>query len=743
MMLFDRKIISFITLLMSTFYQPGLAQQLEYGPLSSNPSLQRDVIKQMGATIDSMFVFSTDTLQLPLFDDFSSNKFQQYFEDYEDPSITSELFYYLSNPVTSLPLSADVQYTNQQTFKRTFDFSTNQFEDEIFNPTSVKVADLEYFPVQYEQLSLYPPYYLYDTINGININTTDTVWLTNPQYIQDSARVFFQTVSDPSKYWLDESVYWNHRFAIDPRSVGVATFDGLDENGNPYQYGSISPNYADALTSKTIDLSTFGASDSIYLSFLYQPQGFGDEPENGDSLIVEFYQANDSNWERVWSVEGSPTHPFKAVTIPVLDSEYFTNGFKFRFRNYGSLAGALDHFHIDYVHLRRLSFAADTLFKDFAFSYPITSLLDKYTSVPWDHYQNSDENRMTDSLEVKLHNGSPLPENYQDGQVNVSYNGAVEGSYELPGQTLAEGSINFQPRTTHQSFHNLMTGYEFDKAKPGNQQVFEIKSSASAQFPNFGANDSILFYQSFYNYYSYDDGSAEAAFGPTGSQSRLAIGYNAYEEDSILGVSICFVPTVNDVSDKLFLLTVWADDNGKPGEVLYEDGVFDPRSPISGYGENYFQSYYLMDTMRLPVPTRFYVGWRQFDPERLNAGLDRNTNSAGEIFYSVDGGNSWPTSPFLGSAMIRPIFSTRLNDVLGIEEKLNEHRFYVYPNPASEILHVNIANSEKFEGTILDIFGKLVKQTLSDEIQLGDLAPGTYFLSSPFFKGKVLKFIKQ
>ncbi|MBM3418820.1 MAG: T9SS type A sorting domain-containing protein, partial [Bacteroidetes bacterium] len=193
----------------------------------------------------------------------------------------------------------------------------------------------------------------------------------------------------------------------------------------------------------------------------------------------------------------------------------------------------------------------------------------------------------------------------------------------------------------------------------------------------------------------------------------------------------------------LFLLTVWADDNGKPGEVLYEDGVFDPRSPISGYGENYFQSYYLMDTMRLPVPTRFYVGWRQFDPERLNAGLDRNTNSAGEIFYSVDGGNSWPTSPFLGSAMIRPIFSTRLNDVLGIEEKLNEHRFYVYPNPASEILHVNIANSEKFEGTILDIFGKLVKHTLSAEIEIRDLAPGTYFLSSPFFKGKVLKFIKQ
>ncbi|MFM8243733.1 MAG: T9SS type A sorting domain-containing protein, partial [Crocinitomicaceae bacterium] len=93
--------------------------------------------------------------------------------------------------------------------------------------------------------------------------------------------------------------------------------------------------------------------------------------------------------------------------------------------------------------------------------------------------------------------------------------------------------------------------------------------------------------------------------------------------------------------------------------------------------------------------------------------------------------------------MIRPIFSTRLNNVLGIEEKLNDDRFYVYPNPASEILHVNVVNSEKFEGTILNIFGKVVKQTSNTEIEIRDLAPGTYFLSSPYFKGKVLKFMKQ
>lgn len=741
-MLFDLKIISLITMLMSIFYQLGFAQQLEYGPLSTNPSLQRDVVKQSGITIDSTFVFSTDTLQLPIFDDFSLNKFQSYTPNLTDPSVTNMVYFRLTDPVNQLPLAPETILTNQQTFKRVFDIQTGAFVDSIFNFELVSVADLSNYPVQVEQINLYPPYYLFDTINDIAENIIDTVWVTNPPYFQDSARVFFQTISDPNKYWLDQSVYLNNRFALNPRSIGVATFDGLDENGNPYQYASLSPNYADALTSKAINLSSFNSSDSIYLSFLYQPQGFGDEPESGDSLVLEFYQANNANWERVWSVEGSPTHPFKAVTIPVLDSEYFTDGFQFRFRNYGSLAGALDHFHVDYIHLRNLSFFNDTLFKDFAFSYPITSLLKTFTSVPWDHYQNSNMNRMTDSLEIKLHNGSPLPENYQNGQLDIFYSGNIEGNFTLPGFTLAEGNINFQPRTTHQSFHNLTSGYEFDKTKPGNQQVFEIKTSASAQFPNFGANDSTVFYQSFYNFYSYDDGSAEAAFGPTGVQSRLAIGYNAYEADSILGVSICFVPSVNDVSNKLFLLTVWKDENGMPGEVLYEDDVFFPRSPISGYGENYFHDYYLLDTMRLAVPQRFYVGWRQLDAQRLNAGLDRNTNNSEEIFYSVDGGSSWLTSPFKGSAMIRPIFSTRLNNVLGINKESTENQLSIYPNPANEVLHINFLNSDSLEGIIKDIFGKVIKLTSSSEIDIRDLDSGTYFFSSPSLRGKVLKFIK-
>ena len=245
-------------------------------------------------------------------------------------------------------------------------------------------------------------------------------------------------------------------------------------------------------------------------------------------MILEFYASLQSDWKQVWSIAGDTVHPFRAVHIRLEDTSFFHNGFQFRFRNYGSLAGSLDHFHIDYVHLRTLSTIDDTLFKDFAFVYPLNSLLKTYTSVPWDHYKESTSNKMADSLIIKLHNGSPNPENYQNGVVDVLYNSVQEGSFVLPGFILAESNINYQPRTTHVSYNDCSNGYEFDRLKLGDEQIFEVKASASAQFPNLTINDSTVFYQNFSNYYSYDDGSAEAAFGPTGAQARLAIEFNSY-----------------------------------------------------------------------------------------------------------------------------------------------------------------------------------------------------------------------
>ena len=739
---------TYLVFFLSLFLSSGhllLSQQLEVGPVTRNThiSYTKGQLKLFGDTFDSTFVFVPDTIQLPVFDDFSTNKFQQYNGDINAPGVTSELFYQLTNPVTLLPLDNSLVYTGQVTFKRTFDIVSTIFTDSIFGTTNVRVGDLSSYPPQYSEFELYPPYFIFDTINDPG-NTVDTIWVTNPPYVQDSARIFFQPVNDPQKIWLDEYAYHNYRFAKDPRSLGVVTFDGLDETGYPYEIGTAMTNYADKLTSKPIDLQPYNSSDSLYFSFLYQAEGLGDIPESGDSLIVEFYAPELQEWNRVWGVEGDTVYPFRAANILVSNPIYFKKGFQFRFRNYGSLAGGLDHFHVDYVHLRTLSAYDDTLFKDFAFVYPLNSLLQTYTSVPWDHYKESSTSKMTDSLLIKLHNGSPTAENYQNGQVTVSYNSTLEGNFILQGFNLAESNINYNPQTTHTSYNDCSNGYEFDRTKPGIQQSFEVRATASAQFPNFTLNDSTVFYQEFYNYYSYDDGTAEAAFGPTGTQARLAIEYNSYQADSLIGVNIHFVPSVTDVSSNIFLLTVWNDNNGKPGSVIYEDDVFFPRNPQYGDNENIFITYYFKDTMKVAVGTKFHIGWRQLDAVRLNAGLDRNIDNSSKIRYSVDGGFTWLSSPFEGSAMIRPVFSTALDTTLAQIDFIETKDIILYPNPTSDIVHFMENNMEvTYQFVLYNSVGQLIESNYASEVQLSNLDQGIYFVQFPEVSSKIFKIVKQ
>lgn len=735
-------ITSFFIGLTLLIFNYSFGQQLEIAPLTQN-RFETGKTPQKAGGIDSSFLFTTDTVSIPFFDDFTTNKIQNYNPDFSNPQITSSVFYYLIDQATDLPIDNGIFFTNQITFNRYYDPLTGTYTDTVFPFQAIEVADFSSYPVVYEPINLYPPYFIYDTLSVDDIS--DTVWIQNPPYFQDSARQFFQPVSDPTRLWLDDQVYHNYRFADHPRTLGVMTFDGLNAQGYPYAIGTTSSGYADVLTSKPIDLTLAAPSDSIYISFIYQPQGLGDEPESTDSLVLEFYDSDNSEWNHIWGDTGRSVEPFSVEHIPMTDEAYFTNAFQFRFRNYGGLSGGLDQFHLDMVYLRNISNAADTIFKDFSFVYPLNTLLNDYTSAPWDHYKESLDNKMSEALEIKVFNGSSGPENYQDGALEIFYNGLSEGAFTLQGFTLAEQQINYAPLDFATSYHDLKSGYEFSRGLTGDYEEFDVRANASAQYPNFEPNDSTAFTQGFYNFYSYDDGSAEAAFGPTGVQARLAIHFDAYESDSLIGVDLCFVPSVNDVSDKLFLLTVWEDDNGEPGAVLYEDDVFNPRSPVYSDSKNKFLSYFFIDTMKVPVESSFFVGWRQLDPERLNLGFDRNIDQSDEIFYSVDGGFSWLISPFSGSAMVRPLFSTEMDSSLGIETHYpKEFEFSVYPNPTlDKVFIVNSSGLKDSRKLLLDALGRVLFETREDYFDLRTLKSGVYFVSIPEHSGSLIKVIKQ
>ncbi|MGY8788210.1 MAG: T9SS type A sorting domain-containing protein [Fidelibacterota bacterium] len=716
------------------------AQNIAFGPLTSNQAIHSFNQVKSGS-IDSTFIYFTDTTTIPFFDNFTTNKIQEYTQDFSNPFTTSELYYLLIEQATGLPIANDVYLTNQVTFHRYIDLASNSYSDTVFTAVNIDFADFSAYPVLYSPIDLYPPYYIYDTI-GIN-DTPDTVWIESPPYYQDSVRQFFMPISDPDKLWIDNHAYHNFRFGLNPRTLGVMTFDGLDANGFPYAIGTTTTNYADYLTSKPINLNSITLADSLYISFLYQSEGLGDVPESSDSLVLEFYSKSLGQWFHIWSDSGTVVAPFRLVHIPIINANYFSDAFQFRFKNYGGLSGALDHFHLDMVSLKTTLYN-DTLFSDFSLVYPINSLIDKYTSVPWDHYKSSTENKLTDSLYISLYNGYS-DNNYTDGSIEVFYNGLTEGTFALPGIILAEGLFNFAPYSYSNSYHDLTDGYEFSKSLIGSSEEFEVLTIANAQTGDYQPNDSIRFTQGFYNYYSYDDGSAEAAFGPTGTQSRLAIHFEAYEADSLIGIDFSFVPSVYDVSDKLFLVTVWEDDNGNPGNVLYEDDVFSPRSPVYSNAENVFVPYYFTDTVKIAAETSFFVGWRQLDPERLNLGLDRNIDNSDEIFYSVDGGVSWLISPFQGSAMLRPIFSTSMDVSLGIENSpLLEENLVIYPNPTNDYVTIKLSSSRvDSQKLLLDSFGRVLKKTRSDKFDLSDLTAGIYFISIPSISSKLTKVIKR
>ena len=264
-----------------------------------------------------------------------------------------------------------------------------------------------------------------------------------------------------------------------------------------------------------------------------------------------------------------------------------------------------------------------------------------------------------------------------------------------------------------------------------------------AHSSNYTGNDSIVGQQVFKNYYSYDDGSAELAYGPTGPQSMLAIKYTPYEADSVVGALIHFAPSVNDVTNKLFMLTLWADNGGEPGAVLYQDDSFFPRQPVYQPERNSFTFYPFQDTMKVAVNGTFYIGWRQIDPDRLGVGLDMNIPNADRTYFSVDQGANWNQSSFAGSVMIRPVFSTALDYTLGIKNNLVETKHtLVYPNPATTKLQIKHERASYFGAEVYSLLGERLLITEGIEFNLESLAPGVYVVRI-LDSEELIKFVKQ
>ena len=262
-------------------------------------------------------------------------------------------------------------------------------------------------------------------------------------------------------------------------------------------------------------------------------------------------------------------------------------------------------------------------------------------------------------------------------------------------------------------------------------------------------NDTILHHQSFQNYYSYDDGSAEAAYGLIGNGVELAYRFSILEgngTDTLKSIKIHFSPSVNDASNDPFFLQIWDDSLGSPGSLIYTTDDFDfPELYYPEYnsGLNGFFEYELPSLV--PVSDTFYIGWKQTSSSRLNIGFDKNINRKLDIFYNL--GSGFQNTIFDGALMMRPVFVSPMDNVVNYPELLSkEENISFYPNPADDLVLISNKDVESIE--IYDLNGRMVNILSMDHensIMVKNLLNGIYLIKFKFKNGeiKVEKLIVQ
>lgn len=576
-----------------------------------------------------------------------------------------------------------------------------------------------------------------EVLSGIQVNSAIEKAYKEKFFIKSTKSAdtlelpFFDDFSYPSVYpdpqkWADNYVFINSTLPVNPKSYKVATLDILNEKGEIYPHASTQIFSADKLTSLPINLN-YPPGDNIFLSFFYQPQGLGDPPGDRDSLVLEFFSPVTMEWFHAWATTGSNLQPFTQVMVPITNPDFLKKGFRFRFRNYGSLprnpsvpgtVGNSDHWHIDYVFLDRNRSAADTLIRDVAFVKPLGSLLNNYEAVPWTHFEAGKLTEMGARLPMSYRNHDNIIRNV--GR-SFTIKNAITG---ITVRSFSGGAENLNPWQLREYLPDIAYTYA---APSADSAIFEVKAFLTTDAFDRKGNDTVRYIQRFTNYYAYDDGSAENGYGLTGQgaeNARLAYSFTAFVSDTLRAVKIFFNRTQNDASQKPFLLTVWNEVAGLPGEIIYQQ---ENVRPEYAEGLNTFFTYHLNNPVK--VPQVFYVGWVQQSADFLNVGFDVNRNNRTRIFYNIDG--NWRNTSFNGSLMIRPVLSAVPLPTFVKQPRIVSFR--AWPNPTSGFLHIDFPDNENpadLSVSVFDLHGRLVLSAGANEhrLDLSGFPAGIYLI---------------
>lgn len=716
------------SLLNICFYFTAISQEY-IKPLDTNPVLfskRAEPANQAksASSVNTFWLFESTPL-LPFEDDFSRHSFTNYNADVYPASSKSDSIWHNYKINFNIPGDTLLYYMLDTSFTYFFDANTNAVTRVPNPPFSVTFYQNKLAPNLITLTKeLWP---LYDSIYFNPTTLVPETLAVQPDtfltYLTDT--LYYIKVPPESAHWKNQEIYVNNTYPIRPPSIGVATFDGIDSTGYPYNFNiATSQGLADRLNSTPFDLTSYSpVDDSLYFSFYYQPTGLGNSPEPEDSLKLEFKDKN-GVWKRVWGKSGfqlTADSLFYRKVIPIVDSSYFHANFEFRFTNYATLSGNLDHWHIDYV---RIDKSADTTISDITWVYPGKSLFNEYQQIAFKHYNGQAADYFKNSIR-----------NLFTSAINVSYDVKIRDYYTNQLFNVLVSNVQFNPLVINSCLScvqilNPLIGNSFSFPVNGACSKYEIKNVIENISPEPNQlNDTLFYTQIFGDYFAYDDGSAEAAYGLTTAASQLASKFKANVSDTLRAIRIFFNPqVVNSAQVNEFKLIVWAvDANGKPGIELYRKSVYD--TPDYNHQINGYIEYPIDQTLILN--DNFFIGFEQLGTAELNIGFDRNTNSMAKNYYNSTG--TWYNTQFPGSWMIRPVFgycsSFITSDNTNVISNIKEVNFY--PNPASNEISFQSNLLKNFEVKIYNQLGTLIcdKQLQSGEkIGLNSFANGIYFV---------------
>lgn len=461
-------------------------------------------------------------------------------------------------------------------------------------------------------------------------------------------------------------------------SKGVLTLDGATYDRKKYS-PFLEVNYGDFIESKPFDLSTFEISDSLILSFYYQSGGWGDTPEDSDSLILAFDTSGTGDYVQVWAAIGTgiAQDSFSYAQVVLDDTSFFRSDFRFRFENYGSINGEVDVWHLDYIVFADGRSQLDIEFTDISPTSITGSPMGDYTTMPR-HFYNNQATQTPLGVEVSNVSG---PLNSFDLSLTLS---DPVGGNPLSGTTsLAPATTGIQPYA-----NDIISAGNFSSQSGNLSQNGSLRITATTSAIQDSRSENNVLSLDFRadSLLGYDDGQPDAGYGLTYSRS-FCQEFRIPEPDTISAVWIAFAPTLNYNSvisqstcmdGETFKLTLW--DTLAPDSFTTQQGT----GMVVNYDTavNYYQRFTFINPQI--VDTLFYLGIRQSTNKPLGVGFDKN-GTPGKVYFEGQSAQFVPSSQ-QGVLMIRPEFANFRDGMVSSppSEELDLTQGLFYPNPVRD-----------------------------------------------------------